>query len=75
MARRRGLLWLAAGHGAVLLSVLIQQLGPWGHGGIPDLVAALLNATLLVLLYLWQTAEGEGAPGVMEVSQPPAGTP
>lgn len=60
VARRRGLLWLAAGHGVVLLCVLIQQSGPWGRGGAPDLVVTLLNATILVLLYLWWTVEGEG---------------
>jgi signal transduction histidine kinase len=43
----------------ILLCVLIQQSGPWGQGGVPELVAALLNATLLALLYLWQTAAGE----------------
>jgi signal transduction histidine kinase len=63
VARRRGLLWLAAGHGVVLLSVLLQQLGPWDHSGAPNLVVMLLYATILVLLYLWWTVEGEGVTG------------
>ena len=59
VARRRGLLWLAAGHGVVLLSVLFQQPGPWSHGGTTKSVVWWLSLTICWLLYLWQRAEGE----------------
>jgi signal transduction histidine kinase len=57
-ARRRGLLWFAAGHAVVFCVVLVQRIAIW-DSGLADWVLQLLIVIILVLLYLWFTAEGE----------------
>ncbi|HSB13353.1 MAG TPA: histidine kinase, partial [Bryobacteraceae bacterium] len=57
-SRRRGLLWIAAGHAVILVVVLLQQDAVWSP--LPaELPAAVLNCILLVFLYLWRTAESD----------------
>ena len=59
LARRRGLLWLAAGHAIVWLGVLSQLEAIWGPGR-GELAGQLLFGFTWILLYLWASAEGEG---------------
>ena len=62
--RHRGLFWFAAGHAAIWLVVLTQQIAIWGTG-LGQKAAQLLFAVVFVLFLLWTTNEGESALGVL----------
>jgi signal transduction histidine kinase len=65
-ARRKGLLWFAAGHAAIYVVFVLQQRAVWGSG-FTDVVSALLFGTVILFGYLWQTAEGE----IFDSNRPP----
>jgi signal transduction histidine kinase len=63
-SRRRGLFWFAAGHAAIWLVVLTQQVAIWVPG--PAEKAVWLSfAVAFLLFYLWRTSEGEHGHGVL----------